>query len=209
MPMQQRPADLARHHRQTHHPVFTTDEAFDELYPSSVRALARYHWTPVEIARRAADFLAQDKKVKVLDIGSGIGKFCLVAAHFNPQVMFYGIEQRKSLVTDADNVKSALQLHNVIFRHGNFTQLNFADYDHFYFFNAFYENISGVRKIDHTIDHSSELYHYYTRYLYKELQQRPYGTRLVTFHSLEDEIPEEYCLVLSQYDNMLKFWVKQ
>lgn len=189
--------------------LFTVDDAFNALYDDAVQSLARYHWTPVHVAKMAADFLAQDKQIKVLDIGSGVGKFCLVAAHSYPQVTFYGIEQRQSLIAHAENIREALHIPNAVFMHGNFTQLNLADYDHFYFFNSFYENLFGVRKIDDSIAHSSELYNYYTHYLYKALDQKPPGTRLVTYYSLEDEIPEDYCLVLSQLENTLKFWVKQ
>jgi hypothetical protein len=209
MPYEQQMAQLQEENEYLRDYLFTHDKTFDDLYEPSIQSLARYHWTPVEIAKKAADFLAQDKQINILDIGSGVGKFCLVAAHYYPQVRFYGIEQRKSLVDHAESMKDTLCIDNAIFMHGNFTQLNFADYDHFYFFNSFYENLFGVRKIDETIDLSSELYLYYARYLYRELDQKPRGTRLVTYHSLEDEIPEDYCLVLSQFENTLKFWVKQ
>ena len=38
--------------------------------------------------------------------------------------------------------------------HGNFTQLDFKNFDHFYFYNAFYENLAGTDKIDDSIDYS-------------------------------------------------------
>jgi len=44
-------------------------------------------WTPLAIARKAAEFLAEPGS-KVLDIGSGIGKFCLTGAFFNPEATF-------------------------------------------------------------------------------------------------------------------------
>ena len=60
---------------------------------------------------------------------------------------------------------------------GNFTQVDFRKFDHFYFYNAFYENIAGTDKIDNSIDYSGELYNYYNRYLFKQLEQKPAGTR--------------------------------
>lgn len=187
---------------------FKSDEQFNELYPLHIQAHAQRHWTPLYVARKAANFLFTEKNVKILDIGSGAGKFCLTAAHHKPDGLFYGVEQRQNLVDHAEMTKQILQLKNVSFIHGNFTQLNFRDYDHFYFYNSFYENLAGTDKIDESIDYSGELYNYYNRYLYKQLEQKPVGTRLATFHSLEDEIPHGYHVVGSEMNNLLKFWIK-
>lgn len=178
------------------------------MYPTDIIALAGKHWTPLEVARMAADFLAAEKNARILDIGSGVGKFCLAAAHYKPNALYTGVEQRQQLVAHAENAKLILGLSNVSFIHGNFTQLNFKQYDHFYFYNSFYENFAFTTKIDDSITHSSELYHYYAHALYKQLQQKPVGTRLATYHSLEDEIPEDYLVVGSELENVLKFWEK-
>lgn len=187
---------------------FTSDEQFDQLYPLSIQALTRRHWTSLNVARKATNFLAAENNVKILDIGSGVGKFCLTAAYYKPQAFYYGIEQRKSLIKNAEIAKDILQIENVNFFNGNFTMLDFKNYDHFYFYNAFYENLAGTDKIDDSIDYSGELYNYYNRYLFKLLEQKPAGTRLATFHSLEDEIPQSYHEVGSEFDNLLKFWIK-
>jgi len=158
--------------------------------------------------QKANAFLSPENNVRILDIGSGVGKFCLAAAYYNPKAFYYGVEQRKSLVYNAETARQILHLENVSFIRGNFTQLDFRNYDHFYFYNAFYENLAGTDKIDDSIDYSGELYNYYNRYLYKQLEQKPGGTRLATFHSLEDEIPKSYRLVGSEFDNLLKCWIK-
>jgi len=187
---------------------FHSDEAFNKLYSPSVAALDARHWTPLSVSRSAAQFLATADKVRILDIGSGVGKFCIPAAHFAPRAVFYGVEQRQQLVYHAEQAREKLAIENAHFIHANFTQLDFRDYDHFYFFNAFFENLDGTDKIDDSIDYSGELFNYYNRYLYRQLNQKPPGTRLVTYHSLEDEIPPDYHMVGSQKNDQLRFWVK-
>ena len=187
---------------------FSSDAQFNQLYPASSRMLAQRHWTPLVVARKAANFLAAESDVTILDIGSGAGKFCLAAAHYKPKAFYYGIEQRKRLVNHADTAKDMLRIENVSFVNGNFTQIDFRNYDHFYFYNSFYENITGTDKIDNSIAYSLELFNYYNHYLYKQLEQKPPGTRLASFHSLEDEIPQGYHIVGSEMNELLKFWIK-
>jgi hypothetical protein len=41
-----------------------SDAQFHKLYPDTVLAQASMHWTPLYIARKAAEFLAAEKNVK-------------------------------------------------------------------------------------------------------------------------------------------------
>ncbi|MES2372567.1 MAG: class I SAM-dependent methyltransferase [Bacteroidota bacterium] len=185
-----------------------SDAQFHKLYPDTVLAQASMHWTPLYIARKAAEFLAAEKNVKILDIGSGAGKFCLVAAAYQADAFFVGVEQRKELVHYAEDAALTMRLQNVSFIHANITEIDFANYDHFYFFNAFYENINDEYKIDNKLVYSRELYASYNKYVYRQLDKKSAGTRLATFHSMEDEIPPSYHEVGSTEDELLKFWVK-
>jgi SAM-dependent methyltransferase len=187
---------------------YESDVEFNRLYPFSIQALAKDHWTPLTIAVKAARFLAAEDHVRILDIGSGVGKFCLAAARHTPKATYFGVEQRESLIHFANAAKQQLQLDNVSFIHGNFTRLDLKKYDHFYFYNAFYENLHGTDKIDDSIDYSGELYNYYNRYLYKQLRQMPEGTKVCTLCSLEYEIPQDFQLVGTDTDEPLKFWIK-
>ena len=187
---------------------FKSDAKFNLLFPAAMQTLANSHWTPLSVARLAAEFLAAERNVKVLDIGSGIGKFCLAAAHFKPAAFYTGVEQRQDLVSYAEGAKAKLALSNVKFIHGNFTSINFNSYDHFYFYNSFYENFAFTAPIDNSVQYSGELYHQYASYLLVQLAKKPAGTRLATFHSLEDEVPEGFLVVGTAMDNDLKFWIK-
>ena len=187
---------------------FSTDSQLHHLYPESIQLLARKHWTPLSITQKVIQFLAPHKGVKVLDIGSGVGKFCLAGAYYQPFASFFGIEQRSHLVNHAETAQKILGLKNVHFIKGNLTQLDFKRYDHFYFYNSFYENLSDTDKIDDSVTLSSHLYNYYSRSLYKKLEDLPAGTRIATFHCMEDKIPPSYYVVDAQVGNLLKFWTK-
>lgn len=188
--------------------LFSDDTEFDWLCPKHFQLLSLKHFTPLSIARKAAEFLSLPN-TRVLDIGSGAGKFCLTAGYHFPKTFFYGVEQRHELHHLAENIKRYTDLANVNFIYGNITQINFKEFDHFYFYNSFYENLDPLYRIDDTIELSESLYDYYTQYLYAALNAKPSGTRLVTFHSSEQEIPPDYRLADVSYDTLLKMWIKE
>jgi hypothetical protein len=188
--------------------LFKEDVAFDRLYPEHIEEKSRKHWTPLAVGRTAARFLAEPD-ARVLDIGSGAGKFCVTGAYEHPDTLFFGVEQRHELVLHAEDIKQHLRLTNVHFIHANMTQIKFGEFDHFYFYNSFYENVDLEEPIDDTIEASYSLYQYYTQYLASMLDQQPSGTRLATFHSLEEEIPSTYKLAETAHCELLKMWIKQ
>lgn len=185
------------------------DTNFNELYPDSIQLMARRHWTPLHIAKLATTFLADDPGCKILDIGSGAGKFCLAAASYAPHCRFYGIEQRDYLIRHALKAQKVLDLHNVSFLRGNFTQLNLRDFNHFYFFNSFYENLDDLDRIDEQVPYSEAIYSHYVRSLHSALKNMPKGTKIVTYHSLNEEIPLGYDLVETLENGDLNFWKKR
>lgn len=188
---------------------FSSDAQFHRLYPDSVQVLSKNHWTPLSVARKAAIFLAAEDGVKILDIGSGIGKFCLAAAYYKPGAFYSGIEQRNDLVEYGETARLRLGLNNVSFIHGNFTEVAFEKFDHFYFYNAFYENVANAEKIDDNVAYSIELYNNYNYYLYKQLEKMPPGTRVATFYGMEEIMPPCYHVGGSDVDDLLKYWVKE
>jgi SAM-dependent methyltransferase len=188
--------------------LFEEDGAFDCLYPKHIEEISHKHWTPLSVVRKAAQFLSEPD-ARVLDIGSGVGKFCLAGAQYCPDTFFFGVEQRHELVLYGEEAKQYTQLANVHFFHANMTQINFKEFDHFYFYNSFYENVDTLQRIDDTIETSFGLYKYYTQYLMNALDQKPSGTRLVTFQSLEEEVPSSYTLANVSYDTLLKMWIKR
>lgn len=190
------------------HKWFRTDSILNKLYPESIQSLADRHWTPLHVVQTVVPFLVTHPGVKVLDIGSGVGKFCLAGAYYKPYASFYGVEQRENLIAHGENARNKLGLENVHFIHSNITELDFRQYNHFYFFNSFYENLMDRDKIDDNVKHSTFLYNFYHRQLYKKFREMPSGTRITTFHCLGNKIPPEYHLVESKAGGLLNFWVK-
>lgn len=189
--------------------ILKQDHLFDRLYPRSMEMMSDRHWTPLKVARLAAGFLSSGPAARILDIGSGSGKFCLAGAVCAPRHSFYGVEQRAYLLDAAKTIQKKLGITNAHFIHGNFTQLQLHHFDHFYFFNSFYENLEEEGRIDDSLEYSDALYRYYVRFLHKGLNTMPRGTRVATYHSLYEEIPLSYRLVDTLEGGNLNFWIKE
>lgn len=184
------------------------DEELDALYPVKIRMLSCTHWTPVDVAKKAIAFLDQEGGSAVLDLGSGAGKFCLVAAA-NSKAIITGVEQRENLVQVSRKLAVKYQLHQVDFIHGDLKNLDFTNYNAFYFFNSFEENINLKDKMDKDNSINFEQYHTYIKLLREKLTGVKSGTRIVTYCGDAAEIPENYLLVKSSNKGKLRFWEKK
>lgn len=183
------------------------DERFDQIYPSKVRELSWRHWTPVSVAAEAAKLLVTGPRTRVLDVGCGPGKFCLVAAALK-DARFTGIEQRGDLVAIARRAVLKHRLTNVEIIHGNVTDFAFAGYDAFYLYNPFEENMFQRQKIDSSVPLSAALFEKYTDYVAIQLRNRPIGTRVVTYAGCASEIPACYDCKQALIGDVLKLWIK-
>lgn len=183
------------------------DSQFNSIYPEKIQKLAAKHWTPVAIARAVSTFLVEKPGVRVLDIGSGVGKFCLIGATIT-HGHFTGIEQRQDLHELSKRISTQHQIDNATFIHGNIINYDFQNFDAFYFFNSFYENIDTANRIDDTIGLDTKLYQKYTSNVCFKLSSTRIGTRLATYCSPLSTIPKSFKLIDALYDERLKFWEK-
>lgn len=183
------------------------DEQFDLIYPAEIRELSARHWTPLAVARRAAKLLVTEPETKVLDLGCGPGKFCIIGA-LTTAGHFTGVEQRDRLAALARTTIRRHEIPNAEIIHGNLTQIDFADFDAFYLFNPFEENLFVTGKIDTSVELSKTLYEEYTRHVCSELARAPLGTRVVTYCGFCEEVPVCYDCVDSSFDDTLKLWQK-
>jgi hypothetical protein len=93
--------------------------------------------------------------------------------------------------------------------HGNIQDVSFRDFDAFYLFNPFEENILPSLRIDYDVELEPRLYTDYTAYVQQQLMRMPIATRVVTYCGDTTEIPECYACVKTAFNEKLKLWVKK
>src|SRR6476469_1334763 len=99
---------------------YPTDAVFDSIYPKKYQEHSARHFTPVRIAVKAARMLVDTTADKILDIGSGVGKFCCIGAGVTG-AHFYGVEKRKTLINLSNKIKRTYRLKNAHFINNDFS----------------------------------------------------------------------------------------
>lgn len=187
-----------------------TDEAFDAIYPLRIRELSSRHWTPVAVARCAARMLVRGPETRVLDVGSGAGKFCLVGA-LTTRARFFGVEQRGHLVELARAIAARYGARSAEYIRGDIADLDWSAFDAFYFFNPFAENHFGpMQRIDSSVELAPGRYQRDLALSFERLAQARTGTRVVTYHGVGGALPPAY--ELSAFEpagtDVLEEWTK-
>jgi SAM-dependent methyltransferase len=187
------------------------DETFDRLFPLEVRSKSERHWTPVSVARMAASRLVEHGASRVLDAGSGPGKFCIVAAGGYPSTTFVGIEQRVGLVRAARQVAKRLGITNSRFALGDALARPWTKFDGFYFFNPFTENCWGAQDVfDAGRGGPKQRFRTEGLRVAQRLCEARLGSILVTYHGLGGPIPSSYELISEENcgSGPLRTWIK-
>lgn len=184
------------------------DQDFDDIYAPHIKELSNRHWTPIHVVKRATDFLCYKENQTILDVGSGVGKFCTVGALLKKDSFFYGVEYRKKFIEVSDQIKTDYRIKNASFINKDFTELDFDHFDGVYFFNSFHERIDSECIIDNYSGFSYDLYKKYTQELFFKLNSMAEGSRLVTYHTEDIYIPYDYRIVDHQLEGKLKFYIK-
>jgi SAM-dependent methyltransferase len=187
--------------------VFDAD--WDRLYPKAARGPSRLHFTPVAVARRAAEWLVTRPGTRVLDVGAGVGKFCLVGALVSEGV-FTGVEQRPHFVEIAREVADRGKIPRCRFVAGDVTTIDWRAFDAFYLYNPFAEHRLGFPPIDGTIERAPERHRALVASVEEALAQLPCGARAVTFHGFGGALPPGWEVVRSevQRGGALELWEK-
>jgi hypothetical protein len=188
-----------------------SDAVFDRFLPSNLRAVSRQHWTPLEVAVRAGEWIDQFDIRTVVDIGSGAGKFC-VAAALASRATFVGLEQRARLISAASELAQTFDVADrVTFVHATLGLTPLPPAEAYYLYNPFGENLFGAES---RLDEEVELG--YSRYVrdvatVRELLRRaPVDTYLITYNGFGGRIPMDYrnLRVDRELPNVLGLWRK-
>lgn len=188
------------------------DWHFDaSLFPPRLGGfVSRCHWTPLVVARRAAALLADGGSPRILDVGSGVGKFCIAGA-LTTEAWFVGVEQRADLVEAAREAATKCGAHRALFLHGNVFDVDFSEFDGLYFFNPFLELIEPLEfPIDDAVRISPTRHGEYVSAASRRLSEARPGTRVVTYGGFGGEMPEGFTCALEEscYRDLLTFWIK-
>lgn len=189
-------------------PRLPDDREFDQVLPKRVREYSALHWSTVEVCRHAAAWLVTEPGTRVLDVGCGPGKFCAIGA-FTTAGHFTGVEQRKRLCRTAWDMLDRYCIPRVQILHANVMEVSFTNFDAFYLFNPFEENLAPELRIDDEVPVETELYGSYIDYVRRELSQVRMGTRVVTFWGSCHEVPPCYDCEETAFDGRLRLWVKR
>ncbi len=185
-----------------------SDHRFDKLYPPEVRVHSKVHFTPVKVALRVRDWIGLDPGLRVLDVGSGCGKFCLVmAASGGGRVT--GIEQRPFLHEAAVGAAEKLGV-TVRFLCGRMEELDWREFNVFYFFNPFYERIAYRRGIDDRTPPHAGIFFDHLRVVKDKLDGVKSGARVFTYHGMGGRLRSDWNLIRSEPigTDELQMWVK-
>jgi len=184
------------------------DRDLDEVFPLDARRASKVHWTPVAVAAHAARLLADRPGTTILDIGAGVGKFCLVAAA-TVRARIRGIEQRAHLVEIARSAAAKLEV-DVEFIHGTLDSQDPRNVDGIYLFNPFAENLSPMRdRIDNSVELTPERFRRDVEATERFLRGARRGTRVVTYCGFGGTMPDDYVLELREWHGShLELWIK-
>ena len=185
-----------------------TEENFNLLLPEYLQKASRLYFTPVHVARIAAQWLTEGGEKKILDIGAGVGKFCIVGANYSNS-HFYGIEYRPSLAQLANELITHYGVENATILQTDVVDVDFSNYDAFYLYNPFYENLLSTHRLNNEVELSGTLYGHYLKYTEYQLGKSKPGTRLVTYHGNNFEIPDSFEKIKESEDGKLKLWTRK
>lgn len=188
------------------------DARFDTILASEHYDLSPVHWTPLAVVRRFVDWVGPASGERILDVGAGCGKFCVAASLMGPGE-YTGVELRPALVSAARALCAGYDAARVRFIEGDMAGLDWLDFDIYYLYNPFHENLLATGSgeplpIDTTLDLGRERYRAYTSCVVEKLAACPRGRRLVTYNGFGAAPPAGWfrrrCAMLG--GRALEFW---
>ena len=190
--------------------ILSSDVEFDSAYDKQIRELSQQHWTPVRVAARVAHLLTRAGATRILDVGSGAGKFCIVGA-LSTDAEFVGVERRGYLVDVAKQTALRFGADRATFVHASADSFPFDGFNGVYLYNPFYEQISRfLTQIDGGIERSPLMYRHFVRSTMNNLAAMAPPVAVVTFNGFGGLMPPEYDFRGDEPagNDQLELWVK-
>jgi SAM-dependent methyltransferase len=188
-----------------------TDRAFDQFLPASLQPVSEEFWSPLIVARRAAEWFRDAGVGSVVDVGSGAGKFC-VAGALCGSCRFIGLEQRPFLVKSARALARLFDVNDrVQFVQGSLGDVPTPPADAYYFFNPFGDYSVGLHpRAEQDRAAVAERYAHDVAAASQLLRDVPAGTCLLALNGFGGSLPPGYTLIRVDWDvpGGLRLWRK-
>ena len=191
-----------------HRPV--PDSHFDSLLPTRPRLRSASFWSSVEVAQTASRWLTEAGALRVLDVGSCVGKFCTIAA-LSSSHRVWGLELRQDLALASRHLAQKLSAEVVILDEPLDT-LDVRRFDGFYFFNPFAEHLMEPwERYDEHFPGSPDGFLRDVSTVERWLRAAPLGTAMVTYNGLGGRIPLSWMVQKSATvdGDPLRLWIKR
>lgn len=191
-----------------HRPV--PDFHFDSLLPTRPRVRSASFWSSVEVAQTASRWLTEAGALRVLDVGSGVGKFCTIAS-LSSSHRVWGMELRQDLALASRHLAQKLSAEVVILDEPLHT-IDVRRFDGFYFFNPFAEHLMEPwERYDEQFPGSPDGFLRDVRTVERWLRAAPLGTAMVTYNGLGGRIPLSWMVQKSATvdGDPLRLWIKR
>lgn len=172
------------------------DASFDAFLPAAVRRVSGQFWSPLRVAMRVGRWLDELGLAHVVDVGSGAGKLCVVAALVS-QSRFTGVEQRSGLVAAARALARTFEVEDrVVFHERSIAAQGIPAADAYYLFNPFEENLHGPGDhIDETVALGLERYDHDVAVIEGLLDAMPAGTCVILYNGFGGRMPNSFDVV--------------
>jgi len=187
------------------------DRDFDALLPADIRRASKRYWTPLVVVQTVVEWMGVEGVERVLDVGSGPGKFC-VAGALASAFHFTGVEHRQNLheaaLELAERAGVAPRTRLIL---GDIEAIELSTFPALYLFNPFGENTFPVdEQLDHAVELGEARFHRDVSMIEAALSASRVGTLVFTYHGFGGRIPDTFAPVRSELagTDVVRMWKK-
>lgn len=176
-----------------------TDAFWDSFLPQNFQTLSPFQWTPISVIERTWNFLSHDGVSSLVDLGSGVGKFCIylsLLSHHSIDIL--GLEDREELVNVSESLKKHWEVTKVQFKKENFLNQFPKGHSHYYCFNPLYETMKGTHSIDSNKIKSATQFLKDLQILKQNLLLMKPKSKLITFHGFGGNFLPGFRIILKE-----------